>query len=214
MNPQFNQVCLHYQHIKGSAKIISESISRDFHISYESLSNIFKPILSPQIVAQFHTKTLSRDIVSWILSLSAYKKQPKEYTKPMRPRILATRIDVANYLHTQASRTSSWMEYHKNTKQSWFRHFWHQCEENSLAQQRNPNSSTEQSNPPYWMYLHPSGWIFGATGPQTDQDNNNLFFSGNYGATNQWTPPLKTRRPSHPTQLSTLTGNTTPTQAN
>ena len=36
---------------------------------------------------------------------------------------------------------------------------------NSLAQQVNPNSSTEPSKPPYWMYLYHYGRTFGATPP-------------------------------------------------
>ena len=46
-----NKLNLYSQHIKGYSNIIADSLSSDFYISYESLTNISMPILPPQKAA-------------------------------------------------------------------------------------------------------------------------------------------------------------------
>ena len=108
-----NEVSLTSQHIKGSTNIISESLIRDFYITDKSLTNIFKPILPPHAVASFHIKPLTRDIISCILSLSAYLELLKGSPSPLLPISLANGVDSEHSLHMQGLRTDSWIESHK-----------------------------------------------------------------------------------------------------
>ena len=71
-----NKVSLHSQHSKGSTKIIADSLSIYFHISDNSLTKRFEPILSRQTAVSLHIKPLLRDIISWILSLAQYLTKP------------------------------------------------------------------------------------------------------------------------------------------
>ena len=66
-----NKVSLYSQHIKGDDKIIADLLSRDFRISYCSLTKKINSILPPQTAASFHIKLPPREIISWILLLSA-----------------------------------------------------------------------------------------------------------------------------------------------
>ena len=151
--------------LREPVNIISDSLSRYFHISDQSLNNNSNTILPPQTSASFHIKLLPRYIISWMLSLASSLTWPKESTKPLRPSSLATGTYGARSLNTQASRTNSWEQSHKETKQSWWCHQWHWCNEISLEKKVNSKCSIEQLNPLYPMYLHPSRRTFGVTQP-------------------------------------------------
>ena len=74
----------------------------------------------------------------------------------------------------------------------------------------------EIQNPQWNCQSHHIGCIYVFTNANLEQPDprqilKNLPSSSNYGATNQWNPPLNTRRPSQPIQCSTFTGNSTPT---
>ena len=158
-----NEVSLYSQHIQGSEKIIAESLSRDFHISYQPLTNIFNFVRSPHTAASYHIKSHPREIIFWIFSLAASSTWTKESPKPLRPSSLETEICGALSLHTQASRINSWTEFHKEAKQLHCHHLLRQYKVISMSQWIHSSSSAEHSNPPYWMYMHPSRRIFGAT---------------------------------------------------
>ena len=100
-----------------------------FHISDQSLTNIFNHIFPTHTEASLHIKPSPRYIISCILSLAASSTRPKEYPNSPQPISLATGTDVAHSLSTQTSRTNSWKEYYKETKKSWFHNSRHQCEE-------------------------------------------------------------------------------------
>ena len=144
-----NEVSLYSQHIKGTKNIIAESLSKDFNISYQPLPKLFDSILPSQTAEPFHIKLLPRDIFS-------SSTQPMEPTKLLQPSSLVTDKNGAYSLHTHVSQTNSWTGSHKVKRKSWCHHLQHQCKENSLVQHSNPNSSTEPSNPLYWMYICPS----------------------------------------------------------
>ena len=129
-----NEVSLYCQHSKGTKNIIAESLSRDFHISDQSLTNIFNSILSPQTVSSFHIKFSPRKIISWILSLAESSTQPEDSPKPLQPSSMETGTYDAHSSHKQSPIINSYMESHKDTKQSWCSHSHYHCKETSLAQ--------------------------------------------------------------------------------
>ena len=61
-----NDTCINSQHIKGTEKIIADSLSRDFHRSDQTLPKHFNQILPPQTAEFFHIKELPRNVISWI----------------------------------------------------------------------------------------------------------------------------------------------------
>ena len=72
-----NEASLYSQHIKVTKNIIVDSHSRDFNISYQSLTQHFSSILTPQIAASFHIKLPPREIISCILSLESSSTRPR-----------------------------------------------------------------------------------------------------------------------------------------
>ena len=85
-----NETPLYSQHIKGTENIIADSLSRDFHKSDQTLTNIFDQILPQQTSALFHIKQLPRNVISWISSLAAASTLPTASPKTLRPSSLAT----------------------------------------------------------------------------------------------------------------------------
>ena len=66
-----NKTSLYSQHIKGIEKIIADSLSRDFHMSDQTLTNNLNQILPPYAAALFRIKQPPRNVISWISSLAA-----------------------------------------------------------------------------------------------------------------------------------------------
>ena len=126
--------------------------------------------------------------------------RPRESTKLLKQSSLATKKDSAHSSHTQASWKLSWMESHKDKRQSWCCHFHHKCKGTSLAQHVNPKSSIEPLRLMYWRYLHPYVHTFGETWTYTHQGKGPLSYNTRSGDTKVWTPPppIITRSPSQP----------------
>ena len=61
-----NKTYIYSQHIKGTENIITDSLSRDFHRSDQTLPKLFNKILPQQTVASFHIKQPPRNVISWI----------------------------------------------------------------------------------------------------------------------------------------------------
>ena len=59
-----NNTYLYSQHSKGVENMIVDSLSRDFHMSYQTLTKNFNIILPPQTAASFHIKQLPRNVIS------------------------------------------------------------------------------------------------------------------------------------------------------
>ena len=148
-----NKASLLSQHTKGTKNIIAYSLSRDFNISDQFLTNKFNSILPPHTAASFHIKLPPTEIIVWILSLAASSTQPRESPKPLQPSILVTGRDGAYSSHKKSSQTNSWTESHKDKIQSWCHNLQHQFKETSLAQHANPNSSTEPVSTSFRAHL-------------------------------------------------------------
>ena len=142
-----------------------DSLSRAFHKSDQTLTNIFHQILPQQTAALIHIKHLPRNVISWISLLAAASTLPTALPKPLLPSSLATGKGGRHSSNTQESQTNSWKVSHKHRKQSWCHHFPPQCDETSSEERGNMYSSTELSSSPYRMYMRPSGRTFGATLP-------------------------------------------------
>ena len=96
-----NETYLYSKYIKGTEKIIADSLSRDFHRSDQTLTKNFNQILPQQTAALFHIKQLPRNVISWISSLAAASTLPTASPKPLRPSSLATGIGGAHSSNTQ-----------------------------------------------------------------------------------------------------------------
>ena len=131
-----NKTSLYSQHIKGTEKIIADSLSRDFHKSDQTLTNIFNQILPQQTAALFHIKQLPRNVISWISSLAAASTLPTTLPKPLRPGSLATGKGGEHSSNNQESQTNPWKESHKHRKKSWCHHSPPQCDKTSFGKTR------------------------------------------------------------------------------
>ena len=127
-----NETSLYSQHIKGTENIIADSLSRDFHSSYQTLTKIFNQILPPQTAAYFHIKQPPRNVIYWISSLEAASTLPMASPKPLRPSSMANGIGGAHSSNTQESQTNYWGVSHKIRGKYLCRHYPPQCDKTSL----------------------------------------------------------------------------------
>ena len=127
---------------QSNVNIIADSLSRDFHKSDQTLTNIFNQILPQQTAALFQIKKLPRNVISLISSLAAASTLPTASPKPLRPSSLATGKGGEHSSNTQESQTNSWKKSHKRRKQSWCHHSLPQYDETSSEKQGNIYSST------------------------------------------------------------------------
>ena len=102
-----NETYLYSQHIKGTENIIADSLSWDFHRSYQTLTKYFNQILPPQTAALFRIKQMPRNVISCISSLAAASTLPMALPKPPQKGSLKTGIGGAY--------SSNIQEYQKNS---------------------------------------------------------------------------------------------------
>ena len=112
-----NEVSLYYQNIKGTEKIFTDSLSRDFHRSDKSPTTIFKCILPPHTKASLHIKPMTGEITSYILSTAESSTRPKEAPKPLRSSSMAAGKYGTPSSNMQAPRKNYWTESKMETRQ-------------------------------------------------------------------------------------------------
>ena len=84
---------LYSQHIKGLYNIISDSLSRDKHISNEQLTIAFHTLLPSQTTNDFKIQTLPTEIDSWLQSIIPLSTKKPELLKQPSPNKLGALTD-------------------------------------------------------------------------------------------------------------------------
>ena len=117
-----NKTFIYSQQIKVIENINADSLSRDFHSSYQTLTKKSNQILPQLTAASFHIKQPPRNVISWISSLASASTLPMASPKPLQPIILATGIGGVHYSNTQESQTNFWWGSHRNRGKSLCHH--------------------------------------------------------------------------------------------
>ena len=154
---------LYAQHIRGIHNFISDSLSRDHHLSIEKLTLAYRTLLPEQVPPNFAIITLQPDIISWIHSLGrSLTKTQDLHRHPTRSKLGAL-TDGDDSLEKWESTMSGVTTTIKNKEHTSCPHLRAVAEEISMVGQAKQYSPEELSSPSSRMYVRPFGRIFGQT---------------------------------------------------
>ena len=151
------------QHIKGLYNIISDSLSRDKHISNEQLKIAFHTLLPSQTPKDFKIQTLPTEIDSWLQSLIPLSTKTPELQKRLSTSKLGSLTDGYNSCQTWASRMNGLKTMIEQQKHTYCARSQACADEISMAKQTNRFSKEGQLKPPSRMFVRPFGRLFGQT---------------------------------------------------
>ena len=154
---------LYSQHIRGIHNFISDSLSRDHHLSIEKLTLAYRTLLPDQVPPNFVIMTLPPDIVSWIHSLGRSLTKPQVLPRHPTRSKLGALTDGYDSWEQWESKMSGVTNTLKNKGHTSCPHLRAVAEEISMVRQAKSYSPEELSSPPSRMYVRPFGRIFGQT---------------------------------------------------
>ncbi len=172
--------CLYSQWFPGEENVVSDSLSRDFHIHSDTLSQLLSSYFPKQVPFGLKIQPLPTEIVSWLTSLLRNQPQREQWSKELTPSKFALGIDINNIcypldyktIHSLTTSTD-----HSNIKYS--------------APSLNPServdfvlehlniSNLSQSEPPWTAWHRPISWLTEQTQDSTMMGNLHSFYKGN-----------------------------------
>ena len=145
------------QHIKGSANVIADALSRDFHLSDSLLIQMIQFVYKQQVPENFTIYPLQEEIIYWLESI----KVPKTHTMVLPKKHVPSNLDhlaLGNGFYPNAKfRTPSYKNLEERTKLTSSVLLRSPSETMSLAKRLNLPSMETQSLPPSTMWQRPSG---------------------------------------------------------
>ena len=177
--------CLYTQWFRGKDNDVSDSLSRDHHLSASVLTNLLSSSIPNQLPPDFNISPLPSVIYSWLCSLLA--KMPVNKARQVRPKMitLAAGADGSNSSTASSSRmtcTSSPSPNHGNTQSSYQSLPKPSVKPGSLYQ-LSLHWLKEQSKPPLTTCLRPYGMASGQIPASMTMENCRSFFRRNTAAT-------------------------------
>ena len=158
------------QHIPGNQNIIADSLSRDFTLSEQKLTNHLHNTLQKQVPDNFRIYKLDQETISWIESVllgSTYTEGSQQQPEKSKP---ASSTSGENSSEDAESKMSSSLLFrHKEEARSRVRTRT-KCETIALAARLGIPFDAEQLCPPSQMWLRPSKSTTGPTLQQTPSD--------------------------------------------
>ena len=98
---------LYSQHIRGKYNFISDSLSRDTHISKQQLTHVLRSLLPEQTPTSFEILDLLPDLTYWLQSLNRLSTKDVELQKQPSRSKLGALIDGSDFWTTWESKMSS-----------------------------------------------------------------------------------------------------------
>jgi hypothetical protein len=152
--------CLYSQWFPGEFNIVSDSLSRDFHLPSKTLSNLLLSHVRNQVPFGLTILDLPNEIVSWLTSLLRNQQLKEQWSKVQMPSKFALGIDTDNIycqLDLKATSTLTNSLGEQNTKSSVL--LPKQSERVDFLLDTLRISNLNQSTPPWTAWLRPTSWL-------------------------------------------------------
>jgi len=151
------------QHTPGQHNIITDSLSRDFHLPPNKLTFNLQSLFPSQVNKDFRIlPSLPREITSWISSLHATSIKRKASPQIPDRNKMGTFFAGRNSWPNVVSKVNSLKDSLKKPGTNCSVVLQKVLDEMNLAQRVNHSSEEEQSLPPSATYVRPFGRIYGA----------------------------------------------------
>jgi hypothetical protein len=176
--------CLYSQWFKGEDNIVSDSLSRDFHIPSSHLSYLFKSFVPEQVPFGLRISPLPKEIDSWLTCLLQSQPQKEQWLKePTRSKFALGADSNSIYYQSASERMTTSTTSHdlKNTKYS--EPLLTPCEKVNFALKLLRPSNQTLLDPPWTAWHRPSSWLTEQIRDWTPMKNLHSFYSNNLEGT-------------------------------
>jgi hypothetical protein len=173
--------CLYSQWFPGEENVVSDSLSRDFHIPSDSLSQIISSSFPEQAPFGLKILHLPTEIVSWLTSLLRNQPQRELWSKEPTRSKFALGIDTKNISSQLGSTTThSLITSSENIDIKYLAHLLNPSEKVDFVLE-NLNISNLSQSEPFWTVWHrPISWLTEQIQDSTPMGNLHSFYKGNY----------------------------------
>jgi hypothetical protein len=172
--------CLYSQWFPGEENVIADSLSRDFHIESDTLSNLLSASFPTQVPFGLKIFHLPDKIVSWLTSLLLNQPLKELWSKePTRSKFAlgldtATTFSPLDYRMTCTLTTSQ-----EGTNTNYSAPSLKLSERADFVLRNQRISKQSQSEPPWTMWHRPTSWAIDQTRDSTQTESLHTFYSVN-----------------------------------
>ena len=151
-----NECCDYSQWFPGEDNELSDSLSRDFHLSESQLTNLYFSKIPEQTPTNLKISPLPKEIESFLSSM--LHRLPEQTQQQERHKIssLARGVDGKNFSGNSVSKTASSPNSPTERKQSSSQHLHSQLETETFQNRMANPWFAQQSDQPWTTYLRPS----------------------------------------------------------
>jgi hypothetical protein len=187
--------CLYSQWFSGGENVVSDALSRDFHLSSNDLSLLIKSSVPEQVSFGLEIHHLPNEISSWLICLLQNQPSTKQWSKePTRSKIALGLDTNITSVPLDANKIYSLNPLQEPNIITSSQHLLTQSEKVDIAIKITQDSNQNQSEPPWIAWHRPLSWLTSPTQDWTERINLQLFYSANSEATQTLTNPLPPRQ--------------------
>ena len=173
--------CLYSQWFQGDDNIVSDSLSRDFHIPSSHLASLLESYVPEQVPFGLKIIPLPNEIDSWLICLLQNQPQREQWSKAPTRSKFALGVDINAIYSPSVSKmtcTSIASLDHTSTKSS--APLRTPSEKVDMVLERQNMSNRNLSVPPWIAWHRPTSWLTEQIQDWTLMENLPSFYSGNY----------------------------------
>jgi len=179
-----NNCCLNSQWFTGDFNLVSDCLSRDFHLTDDALTNLIASSISHQVPFGFLLSPIPTEVSSWLTCLLCNQPFKEEWCKEQTKSKLLLGAD-SNYTccpSAFAMTGSLNLSIEDNVIRSW-EHLQQPSEKVDFLLQNLRCSEVTQSEPPWIVYHRPFHWLTSQTQDSTLTATLHSFFNDNLDVT-------------------------------
>jgi len=172
--------CLYSQWFLGSDNIVTDSLSRDFHIDSNTLSHLICSSVPEQVTFGLEILTLPEEISSWLTCLLQNQPCKMQWSKePMQSRLVLGFASISTLHQSDTSMTHASRVYPEPNDTESSPLLPTQSERVDTALKITQNSNQSQSEPPWIAWHIPLSWLTSQTQDWTEKISLPSFYSAN-----------------------------------
>jgi hypothetical protein len=178
-----HKCCLYSQWFPGDENVVSDALSRDFHLSNTELSNMITTFTPKQVPFGIKIQEPAKEISSWLICLLQNQPAKEQWSKvPTRSSLYHGCATETTCLQSDAMTHTSKVFPEHNAIESWQHLLMHYKKEDLVLELTKPSKQI-QSEPPWIMRHRPLSWLTSPTQDWTTKVNLHSFYSDNYKTT-------------------------------
>ncbi len=179
-----SKCCLYSQWFPGDLNVVSDALSRDFHLSNTELTNLITTSASDQVPFGIKILNLPTEISSWLTCLLRNQPVKEQWLKEQTRSSLSRGIDTKpTCSQLDAMMTPTWRTSLKPNATESLELSLTQSERVDLVLRVTKHSCQNQLEPPWIMWHRPLSWLTSLTPDWTAKENLHSFYSANYEIT-------------------------------